>query len=92
MIDVLGSRSVSAEQNASPSQVLDVVARNRVFLRMEIEPDRPAPAVGKVALFDGAILGSPKPDECVALVVHVPIVLQPGVIRSNQVALAMHEG
>ena len=60
-IDVLGSRAVAAQQDASAAQVLNMVAGDSVFLPMQIHADRAAAAVAKVASLDRAILDSGNP-------------------------------
>ncbi len=47
---------------------------------MQIDADRTAAAVGKMALLDRAILGAPQPNQRIGLVMHIPVVLQSGVV------------
>ena len=92
LVHVLCAGTITAKQNTTPAQMFDVVAGNFVFLAMQVHPDRPAAAVKKMALFNHAVLGPAHAHEGVALVEHIPVVLRPGIVLGQGIALAMLEG
>ena len=91
-IHILGPRSVAAKQDASSSHVFNVVAGDLIVYPVQVHPDGTASAVKEMALFNGTIPGTTQPDKSIGLVVHIPVVLQPGIIRVKRIALNMFEG
>lgn len=91
-IHILRPRAISAKQNAGAAKLLNVVSRNGILLRVEIQADRAAAAVGEVALLDRAVLSAPEADQGIRFIKHLPIVLKPGVIDRDLIPLTMHKG
>ena len=75
-IDILGSRAVTAQQDACATHVLDMVPSDFVFLSVQIDTDRTAAAMGKMTIFDHTVLSAAQTNQRIGLVVHIPVVLQ----------------
>ena len=91
LIDVFGSRTVTAKQNASTSNVFNMIPNDSVFLSVQVHTYCGAATMDKVTLLNRAILGTTQADQGVGLVVHLPVVLQTRVVFSPQITLSMFE-
>ena len=76
-IHVLGSRTITAEQDTGTTQLLNMIPGNDVFHPMQIHPNGSTATVGKVTLFDDTILGTAQTDQTLFLMrifdIFVPI-------------------
>ena len=58
---------------------------------MQVDADRTAAAMGEAAPFDGAVFSAAQADQRVGLIVHVPVVLQAGVVLGELIPIAVHK-
>ena len=88
-VHILGAGTIAAKQDAATAQTFDMVAGNFILLTMQVHTNRAASAVKKMTLINNAVLGSTQANQRVVFVEHVPVVLRPGIILGECIAVAV---
>ena len=92
LIHVLGSRTITAENDATAAKVIQTVARCLNPLAMEIKTDTRSTAIPDDIGIELTVFGMTETDHSVSLIIHLPVMLQALVALKQGIPLTMDEG